>query len=158
MSQVRIESPLQRRRKRQKQHIARHPKFPAPSHRVNEPEKLTAPRPQVVANAVARPPAERPVTVTANVPPATQTAATTPAPATVDEASAADLALPIEELDLTVRSYNVLKREGVNTVGELVGKSRLDLLDMVRLGEKSIDRDIVPKLADMGLSLKEDTP
>ncbi|MBA4086089.1 MAG: DNA-directed RNA polymerase subunit alpha, partial [Kytococcus sp.] len=44
-------------------------------------------------------------------------------PSPTDAAIAADLALPIEDLDLTVRSYNCLKREGIHTVGELVGRS-----------------------------------
>ena len=45
-------------------------------------------------------------------------------PSPTDAALAADLALPIEDLDLTVRSYNCLKREGIHTVGELVGSQR----------------------------------
>ena len=45
-------------------------------------------------------------------------------PSPTDAALAADLALPIEDLDLTVRSYNCLKREGIHTVGELVGPQR----------------------------------
>src|SRR5262249_12642431 len=44
-------------------------------------------------------------------------------PSPTDAALAADLALPIEELNLTVRSYNCLKREGIHTVGELVARS-----------------------------------
>ena len=45
-------------------------------------------------------------------------------PSPIDEQLAADLALPIEDLNLTVRSYNCLKREGIHTVGELVSRSR----------------------------------
>ena len=45
-------------------------------------------------------------------------------PSPTDAALAADLALPIEELELTVRSYNCLKREGIHTVGELVAPQR----------------------------------
>ena len=45
-------------------------------------------------------------------------------PSPTDAALAADLALPIEDLDLTVRSYNCLKREGIHTVGELVAAAR----------------------------------
>jgi DNA-directed RNA polymerase subunit alpha len=45
-------------------------------------------------------------------------------PSPTDAALAADLALPIEDLDLTVRSYNCLKREGIHTVGELVWAQR----------------------------------
>ena len=60
-------------------------------------------------------------------------------PSPSDAALAADLALPIEELDLTVRSYNCLKREGIHTVGELVARSEADLLDIRNFGAKSID-------------------
>ncbi|HQW74611.1 MAG TPA: DNA-directed RNA polymerase subunit alpha, partial [Ornithinibacter sp.] len=60
-------------------------------------------------------------------------------PSPTDAALAADLALPIEDLDLTVRSYNCLKREGIHTVGELVGRSEADLLDIRNFGAKSID-------------------
>ena len=60
-------------------------------------------------------------------------------PSPTDAALAADLALPIEELDLTVRSYNCLKREGIHTVGELVARSEADLLDIRNFGAKSID-------------------
>ncbi|MGF7236803.1 MAG: DNA-directed RNA polymerase subunit alpha, partial [Frankia sp.] len=49
-------------------------------------------------------------------------------PSAADAALAADLALPIEEMDLTVRSYNCLKREGIHTIGELVARSEADLL------------------------------
>jgi len=51
-------------------------------------------------------------------------------PSLTDAALAADLALPIEDLDLTVRSYNCLKREGIHTVGELVSRSEADLLEI----------------------------
>src|ERR1700709_1914996 len=49
-------------------------------------------------------------------------------PSPVDEQLAADLALPVEDLQLTVRSYNCLKREGIHTVGELIRRSDKDLL------------------------------
>src|SRR6202007_1882569 len=55
------------------------------------------------------------------------------APSPTDASLAADLALPIEELELTVRSYNCLKREGIHTVGELVGRSEADLMDIRNL-------------------------
>ncbi|MGL5248003.1 MAG: DNA-directed RNA polymerase subunit alpha, partial [Brooklawnia sp.] len=51
-------------------------------------------------------------------------------PSPIDEQLAADLALPVEDLNLTVRSYNCLKREGIHTVGELVSRSEQDLLDI----------------------------
>jgi DNA-directed RNA polymerase subunit alpha len=63
------------------------------------------------------------------------------------------LAQPIEELDLTVRSYNCLKREGVTTVGELLEKSEEDLLEIRNFGQKSID-EVKAKLEEMGLGLK----
>ena len=63
------------------------------------------------------------------------------------------LAQPIEDMDLTVRSYNCLKREGVTTVGELVQKSEEDLLEIRNFGQKSID-EVMAKLEEMGLSLK----
>ncbi len=72
-------------------------------------------------------------------------------PSPQDAQLAADLALPIEELDLTVRSYNCLKREGINTVGELIGaRTEADLLDIRNFGQKSID-EVKMKLAGMGL-------
>src|SRR5690606_11463693 len=48
-----------------------------------------------------------------------------------------NLALPIEDMDLSVRSYNCLKREGISTVGELVTKTEQDLLDIRNFGQKS---------------------
>ncbi len=70
-------------------------------------------------------------------------------PSPTDAALAADLALPIEDLDLTVRSYNCLKREGIHSVGELVGRSEADLLDIRNFGAKSID-EVKAKLAGHG--------
>jgi len=78
-------------------------------------------------------------------------------PSPTDAALAADLALPIEELNLTVRSYNCLKREGIHTVGELVARSEQDLLDIRNFGAKSIE-EVKQKLADMGLTLKDSPP
>ena len=63
------------------------------------------------------------------------------------------LADPIEDMDLTVRSYNCLKREGITTVGELVQKSEEDLLEIRNFGQKSID-EVKAKLEEMGLGLK----
>lgn len=75
-------------------------------------------------------------------------------PSPVDEQMAADLALPVEELNLTVRSYNCLKREGIDTVGSLIVRSEQDLLDVRNFGQKSID-EVKGKLAELGLSLKD---
>ena len=75
-------------------------------------------------------------------------------PSPTDAALAADLALPIEDLQLTIRSYNCLKREGIHTVGELVARSEADLLDIRNFGAKSIT-EVKEKLAELGLSLKD---
>jgi DNA-directed RNA polymerase subunit alpha len=75
-------------------------------------------------------------------------------PSPTDAALAADLALPIEDLQLTIRSYNCLKREGIHTVGELVARSEADLLDIRNFGAKSIT-EVKEKLAELNLSLKD---
>jgi DNA-directed RNA polymerase subunit alpha len=76
-------------------------------------------------------------------------------PAEGDDAEEGIKALPIEELQLSVRSYNCLKREGVNTVGELTQKSEAELTDIRNFGLKSIE-EVKAKLEDMGLSLREE--
>jgi DNA-directed RNA polymerase subunit alpha len=78
-------------------------------------------------------------------------------PSPVDAQLAADLALPVEDLNLTVRSYNCLKREGIHTVGELISRSEQDLLDIRNFGAKSID-EVKQKLSGMGLALKDSAP
>ncbi|MGH2677261.1 MAG: DNA-directed RNA polymerase subunit alpha [Actinomycetota bacterium] len=75
-------------------------------------------------------------------------------PAEGEGEMAGDLALPIEELNLSVRSYNCLKREGVNTVGELVQRSEQELTDIRNFGQKSID-EVKSKLDELGLGLRE---
>lgn len=75
-----------------------------------------------------------------------------PSPAEADHIAA--FSLPIEDLELTVRSYNCLKREGVHTVGELVARTESDLLDIRNFGQKSID-EVKVKLHGLGLSLKD---
>jgi DNA-directed RNA polymerase subunit alpha len=75
-------------------------------------------------------------------------------PAEGEGEMAGDLALPIEELNLSVRSYNCLKREGVNTVGELVQRSEQELTDIRNFGQKSID-EVKAKLDELGLGLRE---
>jgi DNA-directed RNA polymerase subunit alpha len=76
------------------------------------------------------------------------------AEATKDTVLTGDLALTIEELALSVRSYNCLKREGINTVGELVKKTEAELMDIRNFGQKSID-EVKIKLHQLGLSLKD---
>ena len=63
--------------------------------------------------------------------------------------------LPIEEMDLSVRSYNCLKRAGINTVEDLIKKSRGDMLKVKNLGIKSIE-EVIAKLESYGLSLRKD--
>ena len=63
------------------------------------------------------------------------------------------LYMSVEELDLSVRSYNCLKRAGINTVGELVQKSVEDMMKVRNLGKKSL-LEVEQKLASLELSLK----
>lgn len=60
---------------------------------------------------------------------------------------------PIEELELGVRAYNCLKRQGVNTVGQLMDCTENDLLNVRNFGAKSIE-EVKDKLAELGLGLK----
>ena len=64
-----------------------------------------------------------------------------------------DLDLPIEELDLSERPRNCLKRAQVNTIGELVLKSEEDLLAITNFGQKSLD-EVLQKLDERGLALR----
>ena len=70
-------------------------------------------------------------------------------PSPAEAADIANFSMPIEDMDLTVRSYNCLKREGIHTVGELVARSEADLLDIRNFGAKSID-EVKIKLAGHG--------
>lgn len=65
----------------------------------------------------------------------------------------AKLDLPIEDLELSVRSYNCLKREGIDTLSQLVSRSENDLMQIRNFGAKSIE-EVKEKLAEMGLSLR----
>ena len=69
--------------------------------------------------------------------------------------SAGILTKPIEELELTVRSYNFLKRAGVQTVGELIKKSVSEMMKMRNLGAKSFE-EIKLKLASLGFEFRPD--
>jgi DNA-directed RNA polymerase subunit alpha len=64
-----------------------------------------------------------------------------------------DLELPIEDLDLSERPRNCLKRAQVNTIGELLLKTEDDLLAITNFGQKSLD-EVLVKLDERGLSLK----
>ena len=64
------------------------------------------------------------------------------------------LDMTIEELDLSVRSYNCLKRAGINTVGELVRKTEEEMMKVRNLGKKSLE-EVENKLKELGLSLSK---
>lgn len=70
---------------------------------------------------------------------------------------AEQLGMPIEQLDLTVRSYNCLKREGIHTVADLITRSEADLMDIRNFGSKSID-EVRARLAVLGFALKDSPP
>ena len=78
-----------------------------------------------------------------------------PGPAVDVTEQTGDDAITIEELNLSVRSYNCLKREGINSVGDLRQKSEAELMDIRNFGQKSID-EVKGKLDELGLSLRED--
>ena len=59
----------------------------------------------------------------------------------------------IEDLDLSVRSYNCLKRANINTVGELTQKTEEEMMKVRNLGRKSL-KEVVQKLREIGLDLK----
>ena len=63
------------------------------------------------------------------------------------------LEMSIEELDLSVRSYNCLKRAGINTVEDLANKTEEEMMKVRNLGRKSLE-EVLNKLAELGLSLK----
>ena len=65
------------------------------------------------------------------------------------------LEMTIEELDLSVRSYNCLKRAGINTVHELASKSEDDMMKVRNLGRKSLE-EVKVKLEDLGLGLRKE--
>ena len=63
------------------------------------------------------------------------------------------LELSIEELDLSVRSYNCLKRAGINTVEDLANKTEEDMMKVRNLGRKSLE-EVLNKMTELGLKLK----
>ncbi len=65
------------------------------------------------------------------------------------------LEMTIEELDLSVRSFNCLKRAGINTVEDLINKSEEDMMKVRNLGRKSLD-EVVEKLNSLGFQLHAD--
>lgn len=65
------------------------------------------------------------------------------------------LEMTIEELDLSVRSFNCLKRAGINTVEDLIGKSEEDMMKVRNLGRKSLD-EVIAKLSSLGFGLSHE--
>ena len=65
------------------------------------------------------------------------------------------LEMTIEELDLSVRSFNSLKRAGINTVEDLINRSEEDMMKVRNLGRKSLE-EVIWKLASLGLSLRKE--
>lgn len=65
------------------------------------------------------------------------------------------LEMTVEELDLSVRSYNCLKRAGINTVEELIQRNEEDMMKVRNLGKKSLE-EVVNKLDELGLTLRKD--
>lgn len=65
------------------------------------------------------------------------------------------LEMPIEELELSVRSFNCLKRSEISTVEDLTNKSENDMMKVKNLGKKSLD-EVIAKLRDLGLDLRKE--
>ena len=69
----------------------------------------------------------------------------------------AKLSMTIDELDLSVRSFNCLKRANINTVADLINKTGEDMMKVRNMGKKSLD-EVQKKLEMMGLSLASEDP
>lgn len=80
---------------------------------------------------------------------------TIPSPVAVEEAAEDILEHSIEELDLSVRSFNCLKRAQIHTLGNLTSKTEYEMMRVRNLGRKSLD-EVIIKLNQMGLTLRED--
>jgi DNA-directed RNA polymerase subunit alpha len=85
---------------------------------------------------------------------ADETGAGAPFGTTEDPDVARAMAMPIEDLDLSVRPYNCLKRAGIHTVGDLVKKTEDEVVAVKNFGRKSLD-EVKEKLAAHGLSLRQ---
>ena len=72
-----------------------------------------------------------------------------------DDSKGKILEMTIEELDLSVRSFNCLKRAGINTVEDLINRSEEDMMRVRNLGRKSLD-EVVAKLESLNFSLRKD--
>ncbi len=74
---------------------------------------------------------------------------------TVENQKEKVLEMTIEELDLSVRSYNCLKRAAINTVEDLIAKTEEDMMKVRNLGRKSLE-EVIHKLNELGLALREE--
>ncbi|HIU35768.1 MAG TPA: DNA-directed RNA polymerase subunit alpha [Candidatus Fimenecus excrementigallinarum] len=72
-----------------------------------------------------------------------------------DDAKEKALEMTIEELDLSVRSFNCLKRAGINTVEDLISKSEEDMMKVRNLGRKSLE-EVIAKLESLNFTLRKD--
>ena len=63
--------------------------------------------------------------------------------------------MTIEELDLSIRSFNCLKRANIDTVEDLIERTEDDMMKIRNLGRKSLE-EVIQKLASLNLSLKKD--
>ncbi len=72
-----------------------------------------------------------------------------------DDGKGKTLEMTIEELDLSVRSFNCLKRAGINTVEDLISKTEEDMMKVRNLGRKSLD-EVVAKLDSLGFNLRKE--
>ena len=72
-----------------------------------------------------------------------------------DDSKGKILEMTIEELDLSVRSFNCLKRAGINTVEDLTNKTEEDMMRVRNLGRKSLE-EVIAKLESMNLTLRKD--
>ena len=72
-----------------------------------------------------------------------------------DKAQATVLGMTIEELDFSVRSFNCLKRAGINTVEDLISKSEDEMMKVRNLGRKSLE-EVINKLQSLGLALRDE--
>ncbi len=72
-----------------------------------------------------------------------------------DQSQLTVLSMTIEELDFSVRSFNCLKRAGINTVEDLINRTEDDMMKVRNLGRKSLE-EVINKLASLGLALRDD--
>jgi DNA-directed RNA polymerase subunit alpha len=63
--------------------------------------------------------------------------------------------MTIEELDMSVRSFNCLKRAGIDTVEDLINRTEEEMMKVRNLGKKSLE-EVIQKLHSLGLDLKKD--